>query len=244
MEEVTTPETLPDGVDVAPTVGGGADQPRDISLDALKTALGKEFKDPDTALKSIKDTYNFVGDVGKVKSFMSEAKLALNTDDAGVLEALSNLKTMDSQPENTVEQKKDATPKPKEGENFITREQYELDTFFAKNSNLEDVRDILTPLKNASEETKSMPWSQFVEHDSAKKVISSFARATEADASKSVLESNPRLGQATDKLSEANKLVTEASQAGYQGDIITQNKALNQARENAVAGVMEAYDLK
>lgn len=63
-----TLETLPDGNvidELVPAVGGEAvstvDPNENISLQELKGILGKDFKDKATALKSVKDTFRFVG---------------------------------------------------------------------------------------------------------------------------------------------------------------------------------------
>lgn len=242
MEEVTTPETIASGGDVAPVDGEGADQTGNISLDVLKETLGKEFKDPETALKSIKDTYNYVGDVGKVKNLVAEAKQRLGVqDDAAVIGALEKLMS-DEIPTTPQEMKTEAPTQS--NENFVSRDQYLEDMFFSKNEALSDVRDVLTPLKNASAETKAMDWQSFIATEQAKKVVDTFVGYKEVQASKSVLESNPRLGTASDKLSQARTLVNEARQAGMTGDVYTQNQALNAAKESAVDSVLEAYDLK
>jgi hypothetical protein len=68
MEEDTRPsDTVPEASDVKASEGGekvsaesqvGADN---LSLQELNSALNRTFKDRETALKSIKDTYAFVG---------------------------------------------------------------------------------------------------------------------------------------------------------------------------------------
>lgn len=235
MEEVITPNTLPDGGDVAPADGQGADQNGNISLEDLQSVLGKEFRDKETALKSVKDTFNYVGDVGKVKNLFAEAKQRLNTDDNGVLEALQ--KVMDQQPQGEAQPQAPADA-------FITREQYQEDMFFSKNPNLEETRDLLTALKDSADESYAMTWSDFVKTESAKKVIDTFAGYQEVQAKKSVLESNPRLGAASDKLANAQQKLETALSAQRNGDVTTTNRALNEARSDAVLGVIEAYDLK
>lgn len=87
-----------------------------------------------------------------------------------------------------------------------------------------------------------MSWSEFVSNnEQAKKVVSTFTGYNEVQSQKSVLESNPRLGVATDKLTEARTLLEQAEASGNVTQAIN---AHNQARESAVAGVLEAYELK
>lgn len=62
--------SLPDGADITPadgqeTVEGASDV---LTLEELNTHLGKNFKDKDAALKSFKDTFNFVGKAGQEKA--------------------------------------------------------------------------------------------------------------------------------------------------------------------------------
>lgn len=43
-----------------------------IPLSKLKETLGKDFSDPETALKSIKDTYSYVGKAGQEKAALEQ----------------------------------------------------------------------------------------------------------------------------------------------------------------------------
>jgi len=239
MEEVITQEPLADGSQLNPADGGGADKTGSISLEDLSKVLGKEYKDTETALKSVKDTFNYVGDVGKVKNLISDAKSKLNTDEAGVLTALNKL--MEEQNTTTAPETKVDAPAQPSTEGFITRDQYHEDMFFSKNENLAEVRDILTPLKNASPETKAMPWEAFVAGEQAKKLVDTFTGYKEVQSQKSVLESNPRLGTATDKLTQARDLMDQSLQSP---NVTQATNMLTHARESAVAGVLEAYDMK
>jgi hypothetical protein len=49
-------------------VGGQSPQETPITLSELNKGLGKDFKDKDTALKSLKDTQSYVAQVGTLKS--------------------------------------------------------------------------------------------------------------------------------------------------------------------------------
>lgn len=73
MEKDITEETLSDEVqEVEQSDGdtaavetqepsGDIEQPKSLSLEEINSTLGKDFKDLDTALKSVKDTYSYVG---------------------------------------------------------------------------------------------------------------------------------------------------------------------------------------
>ena len=68
-----TQVNLPDGPQLSPAggnsaVGGQSPQETPITLSELNKGLGKDFKDKDTALKSLKDTQSYVAQVGTLKS--------------------------------------------------------------------------------------------------------------------------------------------------------------------------------
>lgn len=239
MDEITTPETLAGAADVTATDGGGADHPVAIPLDTLKDVLGKDFKDVDGALKSIKDTYNYVGGQAKYREEISRLSNALGTDEAGVLSTLEKLM---SEPINAGGDTGSVPPVAPvaDGGQYVTKE----DMFFMANKELADMRDVLTPIKNSNEETRNLPWDQFVNTDLAKKVIEPVKSYREQESRKSVLDSSPRLGAAVDKLGQASQLAEQARQAAAQGDVTTSMRAQEAARSSAVDSVIDAYDLK
>ncbi len=80
MNEVnTTPEVLPGAPQLSASadggaVDGGANQEFTLKASDLKAALGKDFKDPTSALKSIKDTFSYVGKVGQLEAELNTLK--------------------------------------------------------------------------------------------------------------------------------------------------------------------------
>ena len=73
-EENLKPEGQPEGTPPEETPGTDS-QGDGLTLENLNKTLGKEFKDIDTALKSLKETQDFVGEKGQ-KLSEAEAKLA------------------------------------------------------------------------------------------------------------------------------------------------------------------------
>lgn len=62
--ETITPDGQADGSQLnppAPEAAVSNESPENLSLSELNTLLGKDFKDKATALKSVKDTYSYVG---------------------------------------------------------------------------------------------------------------------------------------------------------------------------------------
>ena len=88
------------------------------------------------------------------------------------------------------------------------------------------VKDVIKPLKN-SDEFKSMSWDDYVKSDKIASIVDTFRVANEVKSAKSVMESNPRIGSATNKLQSAQQAV----EAGN----------FTAAKENAVSAVMEAF---
>ena len=240
MNEVITPETLPDGSQLNPADGGGAAHDAgSISLADLSKILGKEFPDVETALKSVKDTYSYVGSQAQYREKIGALAETLGTDEEGVL---TTIDTLMSELNNGGQggEGNDQTPTPQVNEGqYVTKD----DLFFMQNKEMNELRDVLTPIKNASDETRAMPWEQFVTTDTAKKVIEPITGYREIQNQRTVLEGGTRLGGVTDVLAESERLVQESFNAERQGDVLTASRAMNAARKGAVDSVIEAYGL-
>ena len=205
--DVTTLDTLPDESQLNSAEVKSADGDA-IHLAKLNEFLGKDFKDVDTALKSVKDTFSYVGKQDTVRTAVKQAMEATGKGEADVLTAIQKLMS-----ENTP------------NGDFITKEQYAEDIFFSKKPELEMVKDIIKPLKSSSDEFKNMSWGDFVKNDKIASIVDTFKVAEDYRSSKSVVESNPRIGSATTKLETAR-------QAQASGDYET-------AKANALGSVMD-----
>jgi len=232
MEEVTTHETQPEGVDVTPADGVGTDAAGNISLDDLNTVLGKNYKSLDAALAGVKETVTYAGKLSGVKNVLNQAQEKLQTDEQGVLSALTQIMENNQVP----------TPQAST-EGFMSRNEYQEEKFFDTNPQLHEIRSVLKPLKDADANTKSMSWTDFVQSESAKKVIEPFVGYQEVQAKKSVLESNPRLGIANDRISTARAQLDSVRESERAGDVTAAHQSLSQAKDNAVQSVLEAYGL-
>lgn len=260
MEEVTTPttatgedpvaEAIATATDPAPAGQGADGSGNSISLEALQEVLGKDFKDVDGALKSIKDTYSYVGSQAQFKEQVSKLATALNTDEAGVLSTLETLimdinnpNPADPNPANPAPEAPAAPANPTQPEgNFVTRAEMDEQNFFAENKGLSDIKDVLRPIKETF--GKDMSWSEFANTEQAQKVIAPIIGYREIEQQKSVLESNPRLGAVTDTMSKAKESMAAANEAARSGDRQTAVAQENAARESAVSAVIDSYDLQ
>lgn len=61
MDDNSTGDSLAGGAQLTPADGGTAVAQDSLTLAELNQFLGKEFKDKDSALKAVKDTYSYVG---------------------------------------------------------------------------------------------------------------------------------------------------------------------------------------
>ncbi len=206
--DVTTLDTLPDASQLNAAEVKSADGDA-IHLAKLNEFLGKDFKDVDTALKSVKDTFSFVGKRDTASQLVKQAMQATGKGEEEVLTAIQKLMTDTNAPSG----------------DFITKDQYAEDMFFNGKTELAAVKDIIKPLKASSDEFKAMSWADFVKQDKIASIVDTFKVAEDYRSSKSVVESNPRIGSATTKLQTAR----EAQSSGDH----------NTAKANAIDAVME-----
>jgi hypothetical protein len=241
--DVNTPDTSPEGVDVAPADGKGADN-ASMSLEDINSLLGKDFKDIETAKKSIKDTQNFVGARNEFSDAFKQAKDIVGGEDAEVVGAVKRFLESGKPAETKTQTKKD----PEKGnlevpEGFIPKDQYEEDRFFDKNGQYEKIKAVIKPIKQANPDYQDMPWEDFVQTDQIKEIHDTYAGFDELKGERSVLESNPKLGAVTDNLTKARDASKEAAKAAMAGDVTESNQLQQQAKSSALKGVIEAYDL-
>lgn len=223
MEEVITQETVPEVPLESTTEGGSADASQSL-LETLNETLGKDFKDAETALKSVKDTFSYVGKqddlINSVKGVMKETGL----DETAFIEKLKSMST-ESKQEAPVEE----TKSPEVDISALEAKmqaQYQEDRFFDKNEGLANLKDYIKPLKNSTDEFKSMSWDEFAKTDAVAKLSETFSGYEEANSKKSVVESNPRLGAISDKMNTAR----EAQKSGD----------FESAKETAVSAVVDS----
>lgn len=214
MTESITDDTLIEGDDVTPSDGKQTDEAVSIK-DVLAEELGKDFKDDASALKAVKDTFSYVGKAGKFKPVFEKLEAKFGSE-KGALDALNQFMEQDNKPKD----------EPKIDTNqFVPREEFDRETFFSKNPEYAAHQALISDLKKATGKS----FGEIVQSDTFKSIYDKAKAHDEYEQSKSVLQSNPRLGQVKDKISEAR----EASKRGDD----------NTARKSAVEAVIDAYEL-
>lgn len=209
MEEINTEKTLAGGMDVVPADGGKADAPEVSSLhEVLSQALGKPFKDDESALKAVKDTFSYVGEYGKVRPVLKELETKFGPDYITKMDEIFK-------PEAKVDESK-----------FVSRDEFDSSLFYSKHPEYEAHKEVISALRSST----GKPLNEVVELPSFKTMFEKVQKADESEKSQSVLKTNPRIGQATDKISQAQ----EAAKSGNS----------SAAAKAATDAVMEAFDLK
>lgn len=217
-------QALLEGQDVSPAGGDGAAQP--TLTDKVNEALGKEFPNEDAALKAIKDTFAHVGDVGKLDT-LKEA--------VGQVQRENNLPSEEAAIEfiKNSAGAKPLAPAPNEPDpnKFVSREEFEDEQFYGSHPELQAHKATIDAFRSKpSNQGKSLTEITGENGDAdLKSQLEIATKHVEAEGSKSVLESSPRLGQTRDHM-------TKAAEASKEGDNETASK-------EATAGVIEAFDL-
>jgi hypothetical protein len=107
---------------------------------------------------------------------------------------------------------------------FVSRAEFEEATFYAKHPEYENYKGIISSLKA----TSNKPLSEVVKDENFKAVYDKAVAFDKTEKSKSILQTNPRLGQITDNMSKAKDAVLK-------GDMRT-------AKKSAIAAVLDAYE--
>ena len=152
-----------------------------LSLKKLNEYLGKTYKDPESALKSIKDTFSYVGKKVEAKP----AETSNNTDVAKQLKEMRD------------------------------------ELFYSKNPQYESYRKTIAAMGESPAEV--------VAREEFKSVFEKATNYDKIQKSKTVLESNPRMGTVRSKQQEARAAVA--------------NRDYNSANKMAVDSVIEGLEL-
>lgn len=171
-----------DSVDGDKNVGNSST----VSLEELNTLTGRDYKDKETALKSLKETYSMVGKAGKIAKDNKLMEEKLQNNDS----ALSEIKLIKEE------------------------------LFYSQNPEFKPYRDTIAAMGTNP--------ADVVEKESFKKIFTDLTEYEKTKNAKSVLESNPRIGQAKTKIDEARDMVSRGQYA--------------ESKATAVDAVLQAYD--
>lgn len=220
MPDTNNQPALPDGGNVAPAGGGGTvpdATPKEVK-DVLSQALNKPFPTNEAAIAAVKDTFSAVGWAGKYKPFIT-ALQQQHGGEEGAVRFMEQL-VRGGAPANPA-------PAPLQGADpskFVSKEQYDADTFFAGHPELANYRGVIENVRTAT--GKSL--AEVIKLPEVETLMTKAKGFDEAEKTKSVLHTSPRIGQITDK-------VTQSREALKQGD-------RNAAVAAAIGAVKDAYE--
>lgn len=197
-------EPKPEGGDGG-AAGSGEGNEVDPVVQALNEAIGKDFTSREGALKSVKDTYSYVGKAGQPKEPAKPAEKGTGEVDP---------------------------------EKFVSREEFDEANFYANNPEYTGHKELINTLRKGS--GKSL--EEVVQDESFKSVYDKAVAHDENQKTKSVLQSNPRLGSAVDKQQKARDSIKAMNEATIKGDLVGAEQALDVAKFNAVGSVLDAYE--
>lgn len=218
--EIHTGQSLPGDGGTASSGGASADvriEGDTLSLEDINRTLGKDFKDLPTALKAIKDTASYVGDKDRtVKTIAKE----LGVDEKEVVKKVRDLKTA-------------ATVDPALANDLA---EVKKDIFFSKRPELAPYKEVLEAF--ALKEGKTI--EQAADSDSFKAVFEKAKGFDEIQSKRTVLESNTRLGVATDKIAAAQEAMQKAYTAPNHVEAL---RAHEQAKDAVLDAIVDIFNL-
>lgn len=178
----------------------------------LAKATGRNFQSDEDAIKAVKDTFDYVGKVGKYKTQIEK----LESKHGGEKGLISFM-------ENSIKEQQPAAA-TQQDLGFVSKEQYETDNFFSKNPLYAEHRTLIESVSKAT--GKSL--TEALELPALKTVFDKVKGFDENQKSKSILHTNPRLGAAVDRMTSANDAMKKGN--------------INAASSLATKAVMEAFE--
>jgi len=199
------PATLTDAPQLSAAGGGSNVSEETVSLHTLvNKELGTNYADDDAALQGLKQTKDYVGRVGQVMPFFDKAK-ALNIPTSKLFEAMDNI--VNGTPQGS--------PASENTDKFATKEQLvklQADIFYQNNPQVAPYRQAIDEFAVATGKSPA----EVVALDAFKSLIENAKGFDEVQKAKSVLQTNPRLGVASDNLMKAQESAKAGDISGAQ----------------------------
>lgn len=170
-----------------PTLDGGhgaEGEPKGLK-EVLEKELGKQFQDEASALKAVKDTFNYVGKAGKFQ---------------GAVEAVMRSKGFDEN--QAIEFIKSSADQKVDPNQYVSKDEFNERTFFAEKPELRPYKDLISAFKTTNP-GKSL--DEIILLPAVKEMIDKGLAHDKISKQKSVLHSNPKLQVAEDKMSKAHE---------------------------------------
>jgi hypothetical protein len=231
-EEFNTSEGITDENQTPKEAGSG-----DVSSIAqvLGDALGKEFPDDKTALKSVQDTFKYIGSAGKMKEALEAVKSSRGVSEDEALNLIKELSNPGSNKKSDFDESK-----------FVTKDELKSiedeRSFFQEKSELKPY----APVIKAMAKSKGISLEEAVNSEEFKPLLDGAIAHNKSEGQKSVIMSNPRITSANSKMDEAEKISSDNTRRDALGNPVGLNNpaAQGKAKEKAVGAVMDAFEIK
>lgn len=185
--------------------------------EVLNEALGTTFKSPEDAVKGLKETQNYVGKAGKYSKAVQAVMDTKGLSEDGAVKFIMD--TVNNTEVKTEAQAEDTSK-------FVSREEFDKTMFYKDNPQLAPFSNVINAV--AAQTGKTL--ADAAKDESVKTLIDAKNAQDDSEKSKSALTSNGRLGEVSDKM-------TQAQESLKAGD-------WNSAKNSAVAAVLEATESK
>jgi len=187
-KELNTPDN--NAVPRAPTdvragEGDGNDSVKSLS-EVVNQAWGTNFKDDASALKGLQENAVFRGKLGKYRPFIEQ----LENTRGGENEALKFMEDITKQPEQAPASQQPATAQQPSSDQFVSKEDYQKDLWFAEHADYKPHKTIVEALKKANPEKS---YEEIVELPDFKSLFSAAKEAESFKNSRQPLTSSTRV---------------------------------------------------
>jgi len=210
--------TVPDASQLSAAVGGDNGSAETLEIrDYVNRLWGTNYADNDAAEKGLVETKAYVGKVGQVLPFFDKAK-EKGIPTSKIFEAMDNVVNGAAQP---------SPIQISETDKFATKEQVaklQADIFYRDNPAVAPYRQAIDEFASATGKTQA----EVITMEAFKNLIEGAKGFDEVQKAKSVLQTNPRLGVATDTLTKAQ-------------DALKNNAPQSVVADLAVKAVMETF---
>lgn len=187
--------------------------------DAIGKALGKEFPDDKTAIKSVQDTFSAVGKTGKFQKAVEAVMSARGLDEETAVKLITSELGVKKETSGNDNQTK------VDDKNFVSREEFDESNFYSEHSDMKPYKNLIETFKKAN---PGKTRTEILELPDFKDLFDKI-KAQDEGKQKSILHSNPRVGKGADKMTQAQDSLKSGDQKG--------------AEDLAVKSVTESFEV-